>query len=98
MGANALGIKGKRATETGSEAARKICEELEKNSAMDKHLLDQLIPFAVLAEGRSEFLCSKITKHAESAMMTAESFFDVSFSIKENKNGFMVTVNGAGHG
>ncbi len=97
LGASALGIKGKSATGTGNEAARKICDEIEKDSAMDKHLLDQLIPFAVVAKGRSEFSCSKITKHAESAMRTAENFFNVSFSIKENKNGFRVTVNGAGY-
>lgn len=96
LGANALGMKNSDAVATGRHAAQRLIEEINSGTPMDKHLLDQLIPFAAAADGKSEFVCSEITSHAKSAMKTAQLFLGTSFNIEPAGKLFRVKINGAG--
>lgn len=100
IASNALGIKGKDAVSTGLEAAKKLVDEINKGAPIDRHLADQLIPFAAIAKGKSEFLCPSVTNHLKGAIKTAELFLGITSCIKEEKLGdnavFKVSIEGKG--
>lgn len=59
-GAYVIGEKGKRAEVVAQEAV----DELKKETGdVDKHLADQLLIYAALAEGKTHFKCSEETNH-----------------------------------
>jgi len=64
LGGDALGERGKRAEEVGSEAAKKLINELQAGTALDRHMGDMIIPYLALANGISEVTSSILTLHA----------------------------------
>ncbi len=58
-----LGERGVPAERVGEEAARSLIEELQAKAPVDSHLGDQLVIWAALAEGESEYEVSRITSH-----------------------------------
>ena len=62
-------------------------------ATMDVHTADQVLPYMAMAEGRSGFSVSRISRHLLSQMDTLESFLDVKFGVerKDDKYGFTVT-------
>lgn len=87
---SALGERGKRAELVGEEAARNIIEELESTSTVDVHLVDQLIPYIALADGKSEMKVREVTKHLETNMYVTKKFLDVEFVIEKEGGVFMI--------
>jgi RNA 3'-terminal phosphate cyclase (GTP) len=84
IGADALGERGKRAEEVGSEAAARLTREIESEAPIDSHLADNLIPFLALKGGKIRV--SQITNHTLTNIYTCEAFLGKIFSIdKENK-------------
>lgn len=81
MGANALGKKGKPATEVGNEAAQKLLKEVNSGAALDEHLADQLIPFMALADGYSELTCSSLSEHTLTNIFVTEKILGVRFKV-----------------
>jgi RNA 3'-terminal phosphate cyclase (ATP) len=59
----ALGERGKPAEQVGQEAAVKFLEFYEGSGAVDQYLADQLLLPGVLQRSRTEFDCSKVTRH-----------------------------------
>ena len=57
---------GKPAEKVGEEAALEILTELKDDSAVDRHLADQLMVFAAVAEGKTSYTTSEITLHQKS--------------------------------
>jgi len=43
-----------------------LLEDLDSGATVDRHLADQLIPYAALAEGESRYLVPGLTDHVES--------------------------------
>lgn len=82
IGANALGEKGKHATKVGREAAQNLLRELRAEKPVDSHLADQLIPYAALASGRSEFACTSLTEHTLANIMVCEKILGVKFIVE----------------
>ncbi|MEM4554405.1 MAG: RNA 3'-terminal phosphate cyclase [Candidatus Anstonellaceae archaeon] len=60
-GSCAIGKKGKRAEEVAAEACKYF--EAQGSACVDPHLADQLLLYAALAEGESEFSTSQATLH-----------------------------------
>ncbi len=58
-----LGSRGKRAEEVGDEAAQELLAYYYTGAAIDPHLADQIVPYLLLAQGKSEFTTSRITNH-----------------------------------
>merc|ERR1712232_713170 len=71
-------VTGPGVKELACKCAEVACDglhkQLETGSAVDEHLLDQLILPASLAAGKSRFLTSKPSLHAETALYIAEKF------------------------
>ncbi|MCX8186868.1 MAG: RNA 3'-terminal phosphate cyclase [Sulfolobales archaeon] len=68
IGADALGAKGKRAEEVGSEAARKLIAELNSKAALDTHMGDNIIPYLSIVDGESEVSGSSLTTHTSTVV------------------------------
>lgn len=64
LGADALGEKGKRAEVVGEEASNRLVEDLMSGSALDRFMSDMIIPFLVIASGKSVITGSRLTLHA----------------------------------
>jgi len=82
LGGSALGVKGKSAEQVGKEAALSLLVELASNAPVDSHLADMLVAYTALADGVSEVVCSRITKHVVSAVYVAERILGVKFEIE----------------
>jgi RNA 3'-terminal phosphate cyclase (ATP) len=82
IGADAIGERGKPAELVGEEAAGKLLSEIESNSPVDCHCGDMLIPYMAVAEGHSEILVSKITKHTMTNIKVTEMIAGVRFDVQ----------------
>ncbi len=84
-GGVALGEKGKRAEKVGEEAAMEIYDELESDATFDRHLADQVMCFAAIARGETEYTTSEITKHILSNEYVINKFFERCVEIEGNR-------------
>ena len=74
-GGSALGERGKRAEIVGEEAAKNFYREFSNPAAFDSHLADQIMPFAAIARGETEYTVSEVTLHQKSNAYVINSFF-----------------------
>ncbi len=80
LGGNALGERGKPAERVGEEAAKMLLKEIKGEGAVDSHLADQLLVWAALADGPSEFATSRITDHLTAAAHVAQAMVGAQIS------------------
>jgi len=83
-GGSSLGRRGKRAEEVGQKAASLFYKEFISDSAFDKHLADQILPFASIAKGSTIYSTSEITSHLQSNVYVIEKFFGKIVKIRDN--------------
>jgi RNA 3'-terminal phosphate cyclase (ATP) len=97
LGADSVGERGKPAERVGEDCARNMLAELESKASFDRHLGDILIPFIVVAEGRSEISVSQITTHTMTNMRVAEQILNVKFQVNGQVGKFgTIAVEGTG--
>lgn len=72
LGADRLGAKGVPAERVGEEAARELLTQLKARAPVDKHLGDQLVVWACLADGVSEYRVSELTTHTTTSIELCE--------------------------
>jgi RNA 3'-phosphate cyclase len=92
LGKDGLGEKGKRAEDVGREVGLELKKSIESNSCLDKFMADQILIFAALARGSSEFTIEEFTDHVNTNMITCERLLNVRFVKEGNK----VKVDGIG--
>jgi RNA 3'-phosphate cyclase len=92
LGKDGLGEKGKRAEEIGREVGIELKKSIESNACLDKFIADQILIFAALAKGTSEFTIEEFTDHVNTNMITCERLLNVRFVKEGNK----VKVDGIG--
>ncbi len=80
LGGSALGAPGKPADEVGREAARELIAAMDAESAVDRHLADQLIPFLAVRGGT--LTAAEVTSHVRSNIYVAEKILSASFEIE----------------
>jgi RNA 3'-terminal phosphate cyclase (ATP) len=71
IGADMAGARGRSSEFIGTRTALSLLEDLDTGAAVDRHLADQLVPFAGLAAGQSAFSIPGRTAHVESRMWLA---------------------------
>ncbi|MEM3736736.1 MAG: RNA 3'-terminal phosphate cyclase [Candidatus Bathyarchaeia archaeon] len=91
LGVDRLGEVGKRAEVVGSEAAEDLIKQLERRAPVDRHLGDQLIMWAALAEDTSVMKVSELTLHTVTCIRVCESFLEAKFEV-EGKVGELATI------
>jgi RNA 3'-terminal phosphate cyclase (ATP) len=95
LGADALGAPDKRAEAVGNEAAQALIEEIESGAPVDAHLSDQLVVWAALANGTSEYVASRPTDHLRAAVAVASQVLGAGFRI-EGDGPARITCAGVG--
>ncbi len=93
LGSNGLTTREYSAEKTGEDAAKDLIEEMTSGSTIDVHTADQLLPYMALADGRSTFKVSNISRHLLSQMDTLETFLDVRFGVERKDDGYHFSVN-----
>ncbi|AGI47263.1 RNA 3'-phosphate cyclase [Thermoplasmatales archaeon BRNA1] len=98
LSSNVLSSKGHSAHQSGLDAASDLLQEMRTGSTVDIHTADQLLPYMAMADGKSEFIVSRISKHLLSQMDTLESFLDVRFGVERKDDGYHFTVTPGANG
>lgn len=80
IGANGLGERGKKAELVGEEAAKQLIEDYGKG-CVDRHTVDQLIPYLALAGG-GKILAAEVTGHVTTNAYIVEKLLQVKFKIE----------------
>ena len=93
LGSNALTTREYSADKTGADAANDLIQEMKSGATVDVHTADQLLPYMAMAEGKSAFKVSNISRHLLSQMDTLESFLDVRFGVERRDDGYHFSVN-----
>jgi len=83
LGASALGERGVRAEDLGEVCAQDLLETLKSGATVDEHMLDQILPYMALSEGRSTILAEELTLHAMTNMSIVEAFLGRRFETLE---------------
>ena len=81
LGVDRLGVIGKRAELIGSEAAEELINIIRGGYPVDKHLCDQLIIWASLADGVSRFKTVELTMHALTCIELSRMILKADFKI-----------------
>lgn len=84
-GFSSLGKLGKLAEEVGQEAAKRFLQFDTTPACVDEHLADQLLLYAALAKGKSEFTVEKASQHFETNMWTIGKFLQRKIEVEKNK-------------
>lgn len=86
-GSCTLGQKGKHAEDVAKDCLSSFNDELSNNADVDKHLADQLMVYAALGQGKTEYSTSHITEHAKTNKYVIDAFLEGRIRIDENTIG-----------
>lgn len=92
MGADQSGKPGRRSERIGEFVIRSLLEDLRSQATTDRHLADQLILFAALAAGRSEYIVPQVTDHVQSNLWLVKELLGADFHLEEN----LLRIDGIG--
>lgn len=92
-GFTAIGRRGVKAEDVGAETGRAAAAFIKQNAAVDEHLADQLLLYAAVATGRSEYVTSEVTEHLRTNAAVAASITGAEISVSEAGE---VAVEGVG--
>jgi RNA 3'-terminal phosphate cyclase (ATP) len=74
LGADRAGARRRSSESIGRFVAGHLLGDLATGATTDRHVADQLVPFAALAKGVSEYLVPRSTAHLETNLWLAERF------------------------
>lgn len=92
IGASCLGEKGLPAEKVGERAARDLKAEIASDATLDDHAADQIVPFAFLANGVTEFRAAELSMHSRTNLWVAQQFIDKKIEIREEKRSTLVKI------
>ena len=78
----------------GRRTAENLMGDLSTGTTTDRHLADQIIPFAALAEGWSSYHIPRMTEHVEARLWLVEEILGAKTEVKGN----LVRIKGIGYG
>jgi len=92
IGSDMAGARSRTSEQIGHKVASDLIEDLASGATVDRHLADQLIPFAALAKGESSYLIPRMTEHIEARLWLAETILGARTFVSGNR----VTIEGVG--
>jgi len=93
IGADRAGEPRRSSEEIGRYAARSLIEDLASGATVDRYSADQLILYAALAEGVSEYRIPSMTEHVETNLWLVESILGAKTKVEQN----LVKIEGVGY-
>jgi RNA 3'-terminal phosphate cyclase (ATP) len=82
LGSDGLGERGVTAESVGQDAAKKLVEDLSTDCFFDRHMADIIVPYLVLAEGKSDVSIARVTKHVETNLAVSERVAGIRFQLE----------------
>jgi RNA 3'-phosphate cyclase len=92
LGANALGARGKRAEEVGTEAAAALLRQMESGATLDEWMGDQILPFLAAAGGESAIAVPSITDHLKTNLWVINQFLPLKTHIQKERTRALITL------
>jgi RNA 3'-terminal phosphate cyclase (ATP) len=92
IGADKAGKLGRTSESIGNATALQLLEDIQTGATVDRFVADQLILFASLADGQSEFIAPMITDHVTANCWLVENMLGAKTSI----DGQLLTIQGVG--
>lgn len=86
-GFTSLGERGKPAEKVAEEAVSEFLDYFKSGAAIDRHLADQLILPAALAQGPTSFTTSCLTGHLLTGVWVVEQFMGKKFTVEGKEGG-----------
>ena len=93
LGADQAGKLGRKSEAIADFVARSLLEDLDSGAATDRYLADQLILFAALADGVSEYTIPRVTEHVTANLWLVQKMLGVNAEVDGN----IVRVKGIGY-
>lgn len=92
LGADRAGAPGRRSEAIGKYVAQQLLADLRTGATVDRFAADQMIPFAALAQGESQFVIPEETDHVQTSRWLANVFLGASTTL----DGQVMKIKGVG--
>ncbi len=76
LGADQAGKPGRRSEAIADFVAHSLVEDLDSGACTDRHMADQLILFAALADGETEYTIPRVTEHVQANLWLVKRFLE----------------------
>jgi RNA 3'-terminal phosphate cyclase (ATP) len=96
LGSDRAGKRGRRAESIGNYVANNLIQDIKAGAAVDRFLADQLILYAALAEGFTEYIVPRITDHVETNLWLIEQILG-KFGAKTEVIGNRIKIKGVSY-
>jgi RNA 3'-terminal phosphate cyclase (ATP) len=92
IGSDMAGAPGRSSERIAGLVTTRLIEDLQTRAALDRHLADQIVIFAALAEGVTTFRVPSVTDHVQSNLWLVREILGAKTEVAGN----VVTVEGVG--
>jgi RNA 3'-terminal phosphate cyclase (ATP) len=92
LGADQAGKPGRRSEAIAEFVVSTLREDLATGATVDRHLADQLVLFAALADGETRYRIPMMTDHVESNLWIVETMLGA----RTARDGNIITIGGIG--
>ncbi|MDH5696838.1 MAG: RNA 3'-terminal phosphate cyclase [Dehalococcoidia bacterium] len=93
IGADRAGEPRRTSEDIGRQVATSLIEDLSTGATVDRYLADQLIFYAALADGVSQYRIPRLTEHVETNLWLVETILGARTEVDEN----LVKIQGIGY-
>ena len=93
IGADRAGEPRRTSEDIARYVARSLVEDLATGATVDRYLADQLIFYAALADGVSEYRIPRLTEHVETNLWLVETMLGAKIEVNQN----LVRIQGVGY-
>jgi len=87
IGADMAGARRRPAEHIGKQVARQFLADVATGATVDRHLADQLIPYAALAEGKTSYRIPRMTEHIESRLWLISEMLGAKWELEGSRLG-----------
>jgi RNA 3'-terminal phosphate cyclase (ATP) len=92
LGSDMAGKLGRTSEYIGRYVAEQLLADIKSGATVDRFTADQLVIYAALADGESEFIIPRITEHIDSNLWLVEKILGTKISLNRNN----LKINGKG--
>jgi RNA 3'-terminal phosphate cyclase (ATP) len=96
FGSDRAGKRGRRAESIGNYVANNMIQDIKSGATVDRFLADQLIIYAALADGITEYIIPRMTDHIEANLWLVEHILG-KFSARTEIIGNRLKIKGVGY-
>ncbi len=93
IGADRAGAPRRTSEDIGKYVATSLLEDLSARATVDRYLADQLIFYAALADGVSQYRIPRLTEHVETNLWLVETILGAKTEVNQN----LVKIQGIGY-